>query len=96
MRSDAGAHQHRGAMRFKVKTQMRTLTLSILLVSARAATQEFAVAPQYDTAHVYVAPQDFDRFVTSLLATFGGTTSKPGRTLPCESPPSRSGFSGKC
>ena len=37
-----------------------------------------AVAPQYDTAHVYVAPEDFDRFVTSLIATFGGTTTKQG------------------
>ncbi len=35
-----------------------------------------AVAPQYDTTHVYVAPEDFDRFVASFLATFGGSTSK--------------------
>ncbi|MGC2399574.1 MAG: glyoxalase, partial [Acidobacteriaceae bacterium] len=27
---------------------------------------------------VYVAPEDFDRFVASLIATFGGTTSKQG------------------
>ena len=38
----------------------------------------FAVAPQYDTTHVYVRPEDFDTFVASLLATFGGTTSKQG------------------
>jgi hypothetical protein len=64
---------------------MRTLTPSILLAAtlffaetASRATQEFAVGPQYDTTHVYVEPQDFDRFVTSLLATFGGTTSKQG------------------
>jgi hypothetical protein len=37
-----------------------------------------AVGPQYDTTHVYVAPQDFDRFVASLVATFGGTTTKQG------------------
>jgi len=37
-----------------------------------------AVAPQYDTTHVYVAPQDFDRFVASLIATFGGTTTRQG------------------
>ncbi len=37
-----------------------------------------AVAPQYDTTHVYVAPEDFDRFVAGLIATFGGTTSKQG------------------
>jgi len=37
-----------------------------------------AVAPQYDTTHVYVAPEDFDRFVASLIATFGGSTGKQG------------------
>jgi predicted enzyme related to lactoylglutathione lyase len=46
--------------------------------SGSAATPNLAVGPQYDTTHVYVAPQDFGRFVASLLATFGGTTSKEG------------------
>src|SRR5467141_4810257 len=41
-------------------------------------TKGIAVAPQYDTTHVYVSPQDFDRFVASLIATFGGTTTKQG------------------
>jgi len=40
-----------------------------------AKTAGVAVGPQYDTTHVYVAPQDFDRFVASLIATFGGTTT---------------------
>src|SRR5712675_863011 len=65
---------------------MRTRKLPILLAAAlfaagtasHAATPEIAVGPQYDTTHVYVAPQDFDRFVTSLVATFGGTTTKQG------------------
>lgn len=35
-----------------------------------------AVGPQYDTTHVYVSPADFDHFVASILATFGGTTTK--------------------
>ena len=43
-----------------------------------AATANVAVGPQYDTTHVYVAPEDFDRFVASLIATFGGTTTKQG------------------
>ena len=43
-----------------------------------AKTADVAVAPQYDTTHVYVAAQDFDRFVASLIATFGGTTTKQG------------------
>ncbi len=41
-----------------------------------AANPNVAVGPQYDTTHVYVAPKDFDRLVASILATFGGTTSK--------------------
>jgi hypothetical protein len=65
---------------------MRTSKFPILLAAAlfvagtasRAATPEIAVGPQYDTTHVYVAPQDFDRFVTSLVSTFGGTTTKQG------------------
>jgi hypothetical protein len=41
-------------------------------------TASVAVGPQYDTTHVYVAPEDFDRFVASLIATFGGKTSQKG------------------
>lgn len=29
------------------------------------ATPDFAVGPQYDTTHVYVAPEDFDRVVAA-------------------------------
>jgi hypothetical protein len=43
-----------------------------------AETVSVAVGAQYDTTHVYVAPEDFDRFVASLIATFGGTTTKQG------------------
>jgi hypothetical protein len=41
-------------------------------------TVSVAIGPQYDTTDVYVARQDFDRFVSSLTATFGGTTTKQG------------------
>ncbi len=41
-------------------------------------TADYSVGPQYDTTHVYVAPEDFDRFVARFTATFGGTTSKQG------------------
>src|SRR6266436_6462718 len=43
---------------------------------AISSTPDVAVGSQYDTTHVYIAPEDFDRFVSSVLATFGGTTSK--------------------
>ena len=45
-------------------------------VGQQKATPNVAVGPQYDSTHVYVTPDDFDRFVASFLATFGGTTSK--------------------
>ena len=41
-----------------------------------AKTPSLAVGPQYDTVHVYVAPGDFDHFVASLIATFGGTKTQ--------------------
>ena len=37
-----------------------------------------AVGPQYDTTHVYVPAADFDRFVASILQTFGGKTAQDG------------------
>ena len=40
----------------------------------------WAVGPQYDSTHVYVAPEDLDRFVASFVGTFGGTASKAGVT----------------
>jgi predicted enzyme related to lactoylglutathione lyase len=61
-----------GGLRLSLLTGTPTLAWTI------AATPNVAVGPQYDTAHVYVSPEDFDRFVASLVATFGGTTSKQG------------------
>jgi hypothetical protein len=63
---------------------IRALSFTILLivgtvpvaVGQQTATPNVAVGPQYDSTHVYVAPDDFDRFVASVLATFGGTTTK--------------------
>jgi predicted enzyme related to lactoylglutathione lyase len=58
------------------------------LLTVRAADQAegLAVGPQFDTTHVYVAPGDFDRFVASLIATFGGTTSKEGEFMVTPTP----------
>jgi len=65
---------------------IRALSFTILLivgtvpvaVAQQTATPNVAVAPQYDSTHVYVTSEDFDRFVASLIATFGGTTTKQG------------------
>ncbi|BAX63652.1 glyoxalase [Burkholderia stabilis] len=37
-----------------------------------------AAGLRYDTAHVYVVPEDFDRFTDSFVATFRGGKSKQG------------------
>jgi hypothetical protein len=56
-----------------------SLQVSAFAQSAQTAESvSVAVGPQYDTTHVYVSPEDFDRFVASLVATFGGTTTKQG------------------
>jgi predicted enzyme related to lactoylglutathione lyase len=59
-----------------------TAALSLLALTAQptwsreAATQNIAVGAQYDTTHVYVAPDEVDKFVDSFLATFGGKSTK--------------------
>jgi predicted enzyme related to lactoylglutathione lyase len=57
-------------------------SISIMPLAARAASSSaapnVAVGPQYDTTHIYVAVGDFDRFVDSVIATFGGTKSQQG------------------
>ena len=63
-------------MRIDCYTLFFAILFSTICTSANATT--WAVAPQYDTTHVYVAPDDFDHFVASFSATFGGTTSKQG------------------
>src|SRR5580698_10275615 len=51
---------------------------SLVAALATPADPNFGVGAQYDTTHVYVQPEDFDKFVASLVATFGGNTSKEG------------------
>ncbi len=43
---------------------------------ARDAAPSVGVGAQYDTTHVYVAPDDVDKFVASFTATFGGQSTK--------------------
>jgi hypothetical protein len=63
---------------------IRVLLLSLLGMAsnaiareaAPAAASEIGVGAQYDTTHVYVAPENVDRFTESFLATFGGQSTK--------------------
>ena len=43
---------------------------------APATASQIGVGAQYDTTHVYVAPEDVDKFAASFLATFGGQSTK--------------------
>jgi hypothetical protein len=63
----------------------RVLLVSSLLMAATNALArgpayspppQVGVGAQYDTTHVYVAPDDVDKFVASFLATFGGQSTK--------------------
>lgn len=57
---------------------MSTSMMSARASQAHAAAEPIAIAvgAQYDTTHVYVAPDDVDSFVKSFLATFGGQSTK--------------------
>jgi hypothetical protein len=52
------------------------MTGELSQAQSSGAVRTQAIAPQYDTTHVYVAPGEVDHFVTSFLGTFGGTSTK--------------------
>lgn len=63
----------------KILLLTAALLTSPSAVTARNAEQpasRVGVGAQYDTTHVYVAPEDVDKFVASFLATFGGQSTK--------------------
>jgi predicted enzyme related to lactoylglutathione lyase len=63
---------------------IKVLLLSLLSMASPAIATDAApttasqigVGAQYDTTHVYVMPDDVDRFVASFLAAFGGQSTK--------------------
>jgi len=68
--------------------QVLRILLAVLLAAATVgapatardkAPAGYAVGPQYDTTHVYVPEDEFDNFVSSFLATFGGTATRQGQ-----------------
>lgn len=66
-----------------MRSMKKILTvLAILATASSAAAKDaksgnaVAVAPQYSTTHVYMAPEDVEKFATSFLATFGGKSTK--------------------
>jgi predicted enzyme related to lactoylglutathione lyase len=69
-----------------IQQRLATAVATIIMIAACAgvalpqtsAAPSVAVGSQYDSTHVYVAPSDFDRLVSSLVATFGGTATTKG------------------
>jgi hypothetical protein len=56
------------------------LSCAPILAEAADGAAPVAVGPQYATTHVYVAPEDLDRFAASFVATFGGLATGPAVT----------------
>jgi predicted enzyme related to lactoylglutathione lyase len=52
------------------------LTAASAPVWADSAIPLVAVGSQYDSTHVYVSPENVDRFADSFVATFGGQSSR--------------------
>jgi hypothetical protein len=63
-------------MRFPVIVCAVLAAMGSVPVVARDASPLIGVGAQYDTTHVYVAPEDVDKFVASFTATFGGQSTK--------------------
>jgi len=64
---------------FPATTAVIVMALASFFDAAQAGpAPAVAVSPQYDTTHVLVAQEDFDRFTDSLIATFGGSKSQQG------------------
>jgi predicted enzyme related to lactoylglutathione lyase len=61
---------------------------TVLSAPALAADPSMGIGPQYDTAHVYVAPDDLERLSAAFTATFGGQAGKPAVTRVTPTPSS--------
>ena len=64
-----------------MKTTLALLLAGLAIGSPATAqtTPDFAVGPQYDTTHVYVPQEQYDTFMKSFVATFGGKLSPQGQ-----------------
>jgi len=60
---------------FRNRIASAVLSLALVAPALALAAPDVAVAPQYDTTHVYVANADLDAFVASFVGTFGGKAS---------------------
>ncbi|WP_375788470.1 glyoxalase [Bradyrhizobium sp. Pha-3] len=59
-----------------ISSLLTTASAAIARDQSESASPKVGVGAQYDTTHVYVAPEDVDKFVVSFIATFGGQSTK--------------------
>jgi hypothetical protein len=59
-----------------VSSLLAAVSPAIARDAERDAIPHVGVGAQYDTTHVYVAPEDVDKLASSFLATFGGKSTK--------------------
>ena len=59
-----------------ISSLLTTASAAIAVGQEKSAALQVGVGAQYDTTHVYVAPEDVDKFVASFLSTFGGQSTK--------------------
>ena len=64
----------------RMQSAFHLRAVAFLLVSPSLClaqtTPSVAVGAQYDTTHVYVAPENVNSFIKAFLGTFGGTSTK--------------------
>jgi predicted enzyme related to lactoylglutathione lyase len=63
-------------MRFRFLLLSAACVVLVPSATMAATAPDVSVGAQYDTTHVYVAPQDVDAFVASFAATFEGKSTK--------------------
>jgi hypothetical protein len=66
-----------GAILLLVIALGRLAPVSAQTDASKTSRQAVAGGAQYDTAHVYIAPDQLDAFITSFITTFGGHATSP-------------------
>jgi predicted enzyme related to lactoylglutathione lyase len=59
-----------------ISSMLTTASAVIARDQKKSAAPQVGVGAQYDTTHVYVVPEDVDKFAASFLSTFGGQSTK--------------------
>jgi hypothetical protein len=82
MDSFQGVFMRRPAVMDAIRRLVVAVELAIVAMAASTSVRAdsvvptIAVGPQYDSTHVYVSPENVDRFAESFVATFGGQISR--------------------